>query len=126
MGNRAIVVFTKGEEISPAVYLHNNGGPGVNLLVLAELKRRKCGRGQHVILSAQGSTHVVGDFFDGDEARHSSIGILNGPAEIGVEGLAKLADTADDNGVYVVNLARTRQVVGQAIRFRPRTDQARG
>ena len=49
MGNRAAVVFTKGEEISPAVYLHNNGGPESIYSFLAELNRRKCGRGQNVI-----------------------------------------------------------------------------
>ena len=105
MGNRAAVVFTKGDDISPTVYLHNNGGPESIYSFLAELNRRKCGRGQHVIFVAARFAHVVGDFFDCDEATHSSIGILNGPAQISVEGLAQLADTADDNGVYVMNLS---------------------
>src|SRR4051794_11248585 len=104
MGNRAAVAFTKGDDISTAVYLHHNGGPESVYAFLAELNRRRCGRGQHVIFVAARFAHVVGDFFDSDEATHSSIGILNGPAKISVEGLGTLADTADDNGVYVVNL----------------------
>jgi hypothetical protein len=104
MGNRAAVVFTKGDDISPAAYLHHHGGAESVYSFLAELNRRKCGRGQHVIFVAARFVHVVADFFDSDEATHSSIGILNGPAEISVEGLATLADTADDNGVYVVDL----------------------
>lgn len=104
MGNRAAVVFTKDEDISPAVYLHNNGGPESIYAFLAELNRRKCGGGQHPCFVAARFVHIVGDFFDSETATSCSLGILNGPREITVEGVLELACIADDNGVYVVNL----------------------
>jgi hypothetical protein len=109
MGNRAYVVFTREREkqISPAVYLHNNGGPESVYAFLHELRRRHVGIGlQHVSFVAARLCHVVGDFFDDTDAgaTRCSIGVEDGPPEISAFGVTDLADTADDNGVYVVNI----------------------
>lgn len=102
MGNRAAVVFTdkSHKEISPAIYLHWNGGPESIYAFLDELTRRKC---RHdVQYAAARFTHIVCDFFDADEAGSTSIGLMPAPTAITEEVLAELAGAADDNGVFIV------------------------
>lgn len=105
MGNRAAVVFTNKSasptEISPAVYLHWNGGPESIYAFLQELRRRRC-TGDVSYTSAR-FVHVVADFFDQEEVTACSLGIEPPPAEISTEGLASLANQADDNGVFVIS-----------------------
>ena len=104
MGNRAAVVFTNNHgEVSPAAYLHWQGGPESIYAFIAELDRRKVRAGDDYELAR--FTHIVGDFFDDKEATALSLGIMSGPNTIDItdEGLCALCHTADDNGVFVVN-----------------------
>lgn len=104
MGNRAAVVFTdkSHKEISPAIYLHWNGGPESIYAFLDELRRRKC-CGHSVSYAAARFAHVVGDFFDADGVSCLSLGMEAPPSEISPEGLSQLTNTAEDNGVFVVS-----------------------
>lgn len=101
MGNRANVVFTdqSNAEISPAIYLHWNGGPESVYAFLAELITRDVRHDAEY--AAARFTQIVGEFFgsSGDGAQYS-LGISNGPAGINLGALEKY-DTGD-NGVYVV------------------------
>src|SRR5947209_40290 len=100
MGNRAHVIFVSknGHPPSPAVYLHWNGGPESVYAFLGELKRRKAlGTPDY---AAARFAHVVGDFFDSNEAGSLSLGVVNGPDAITPEALAPYDH--GDNGIYVV------------------------
>jgi hypothetical protein len=119
MGNRANVIFVTGDggmrprEISPAIYLHWNGGPESVYAFLAELDRRNVRADAEY--EAARFVHVVGDFFDSDLGPRSwtpgecqeyeglSLGIINGPKEITPEALANLRTDNGDNGFYVVD-----------------------
>jgi hypothetical protein len=104
MGNRAAVIFTdkSAKQISPAIYLHWNGGPESVYAFLDELRRRHGGPGSPSYAAAR-FAHIVCDFFDSEEAGSMSIGMETPPAEVSPDGLASLANSADDNGVYVVS-----------------------
>jgi hypothetical protein len=110
MGNRACVVFTNesGSEVSPAVYLHWNGGPESIYAFLDELERRRVGGS--LDYTAARFVHVVADLFDCEEAGSMSLGVMNGPGAITPEAMRPFAGMADDNGVYVVTLGKQRRV----------------
>ena len=99
MGNRAHVIFEADGRISPAIYLHWNGGPESVYPFLDELDRRRV-RGD-TNYSAARFAHIVGDFFDQDKVDAYSLGICNGPKEITPEALRPYDH--GDNGVYVVS-----------------------
>ena len=101
MGNRATVIFTDKDEkdVGPAVYLHWNGGPESVYAFLAEMDRRKV-RTSDVQYETARFIHIVGDFFDQDEASALSLGVSNGPRTIAPHAL-KCHDPGD-NGIYVV------------------------
>ena len=105
MGNRAVVVFTdeNWNNPGPAVYLHWNGGPDSIYAFLSELDRRKARQGNDMAYQVARFIHVIGDYFDKDEAGSTSLGVMDAPKEISSEGLADLCDIGSDNGVYVVN-----------------------
>ncbi len=108
MGNRAHVIFTdKDGDISPAVYLHWNGGPESVYAFLDEMKRRK------IRCDASYGTarfvHIVGDFFDSDEAGGLSLGIHGGPKTLEPASLKQYDH--GDNGVYVVSWNGTERTV---------------
>lgn len=102
MGNRAYVIFHEPQsgKLSPAVYLHWNGGPESVYAFLAEQKRRKC-LTEDVEYTAARFCHVVADFFDQEEVTSGSLGIEAPPAS------AELADlqpfVASNNGLYLVS-----------------------
>lgn len=101
MGNRATVIFTDqlGQNISPVVYLHWNGGPESIYGFLDELDRRRVRT--DVDYTAARFIHVVGDYFDGEGGAGSlSLGVAAGPQQIDAETVA--AFNPGDNGVYVV------------------------
>lgn len=99
MGNRAHVIFVDENTISPAVYLHWNGGPESVYGFLDELDRRKvrpdgeydCAR----------FIQLIGEFFDQVTIGGHSLGVTNGPQEITLEALAPYDH--GDNGIYVVS-----------------------
>ena len=62
MGNRATVIFQAQDTISPAIYLHWNGGPESVYQFLDELDRRKV-RGDADYEAAR-FVKIVGEFFD--------------------------------------------------------------
>ncbi len=100
MGNRAHVIFTdsSGINISPAVYLHWNGGPGSVYSFLAELDRREVRGDQHY--EAARFVAIVAEFFDQDHYTSLSLGLDNGPRRITPKDLEPFDH--GDNGVYVV------------------------
>ena len=100
MGNRAHVIFKAGDEISPAIYLHWNGGPESVYAFLDELKLR--GVRSDASYSAARMVQIIGEFFGavGDGAT-LSLGITNGPANISDPEELDRYD-GGDNGVYVV------------------------
>ena len=105
MGNRAAVIFTNEQnDISPVVYLHWNGGAESVYPFLDEMKRRLC---YNVSPGHQAArfAHIVCDFWDNCEqgAGAGSIAILAPPAELTPSGLRETANTADDNGIYLVS-----------------------
>lgn len=101
MGNRAHVIFTNADEtsISPAIYLHWNGGPESVYAFLAELDRRGIRADQEY--DAARFAAIVGQFFDQDYYSDTSLGIKNGPDKISAESLVPYDH--GDNGIYVVN-----------------------
>ncbi len=103
MGNRATVVFTAGDHISPAVYLHWQGGPESVYAFLDELDRREV-RADADYECAR-FIGIVAEFFDADSYGTTSLGVTNGPTVIAPEALAEVQTDHGDNGFYVVNRA---------------------
>ena len=68
MGNRAIVIFKDGEEYSPHVYLHWNGGIESVAAFLTEMNRRGWHRTDY---AAARFCQVVGEFFSGSRQRRN-------------------------------------------------------
>ncbi len=68
MGNRGTVIFSNqaGDEFSPAVYQHWNGGPESVYAFLDELDRRGVRGADDLAYQAARFVHIVGDFFDQD------------------------------------------------------------
>ncbi|MCP4902334.1 MAG: hypothetical protein GY906_35655 [bacterium] len=108
MGNRAHVIFASSNSISPAVYLHWNGGADSVYAFLAELDRRY-GPAHDVDYSAARFAAVVSDFFDVEYWSGLSLGITNGPTEITPEALEPFDH--GDNGVYVIEPTDGRYTV---------------
>lgn len=108
MGNRAHVIFANGQsDISPAVYLHWNGGPESVYRFLEETERRMGGRFGDTAYSAARFAQVVGDFMDQDGQGGLSLGVVNGPERIDLESLAPYDH--GDNGVYVIDGGTVRR-----------------
>jgi hypothetical protein len=101
MGNRAVVIFTDGKEISPAVFLYWNGGPESIYAFLAEMDRRKIRHGDTMYESAR-FCHIICDLFDGEMAGGLSIGLTNGPETLTKSAFQKIQADLGDNGLYVV------------------------
>lgn len=114
MGNRANVVFADKEwrELSPAIYLHWNGGPESIYAFLAELDRRNIRADQ--CYEAARFTQIVGDFFDGgDRIGGLSLGLANVPEGDNLaERLNKVQTDPGDNGFFVV----CREAGGRMVR----------
>ena len=104
MGNRANVVFVSGDVISPAVYLHWNGGPESVYAFLAEMDFRGI-RTSDPAYEAARFTQIVGEFMDKDGFETTSVGITNGPSELTTEGMEAVFTDAGDNGFYVTDRA---------------------
>lgn len=111
MGNRAHVIFTNdsGSDISPAVYLHWNGGPESVYRFLEETERRMQGRFGDTSYSAARFAQAVGDFFDSGEQGGLSLGVVNGPPSLSLEDLEPY--NHGDNGVYAVSPSGVRRFV---------------
>jgi hypothetical protein len=109
MGNRANVVFVAGLRLSPAIYLHWNGGPESVYAFLNELDARGCRADADY--EAARFVQIVGDFFDDDERSTLSLGItsVNFQPEPGdspqavTEALSKVSTDNSDNGFYLVD-----------------------
>lgn len=102
MGNRATVIFWDGKEnVSPAVYLHWNGGPESVYGFLEELDRRHIRADQNY--EAARFIQLVGEFFDHDKGCGLSLGVSNGPTAITPEALSEVQTDHGDNGFYIVN-----------------------
>jgi hypothetical protein len=104
MGNRATVIFTNQDEkdISPAVYLHWNGGPESIYAFLDEMDRRNI-RVNDTMYECARFIHIVGDFFDMDEISSLSLGVTNGPKKIEPKELEKTRTDHGDNGFYIIH-----------------------
>ena len=98
MGNRAFVIFEEDGEISPAVYLHWNGGPESVYPFLDELDRRDVR--PDIAYAPAGLIAVVAEFMDQEHYTGLSLGVMNGPEFITVDALQPF--NHGDNGVYVV------------------------
>ncbi len=124
MGNRAHVIFTDAHSISPAVYLHWNGGAESVYAFLAEVSRRYGGElpGSSDYACAR-FVEAAGDFFDAEYwGGGLSLGVSNGPSEITTDALMPFDH--GDNGVYVVEL-RVSGAEGTTHTVRRFTAQAR-
>jgi hypothetical protein len=105
MGNRAVVVFTTDKgEISPAVYLHWQGGPESIYQFLAELDRRNV-RADACYETAR-FIQIVGEYVDHQQRSGLSLGVYPPPTSINAVGLPR--GWMEDNGVYVVNRQQKR------------------
>jgi len=102
MGNRATVIFTdeSEKEISPAVYLHWNGGANSIYSFLEEMEKR--GVRTSLDYSCARFIHIVGDFFDIDSISSLSLGVVDGPKAINAEELSKVRTDHGDNGFYII------------------------
>lgn len=103
MGNRATVIFQSGERVSPAIYLHWNGGPESVYAFLDALDRR--GVRPDGDYDAARFVQTVGNFLDRGEVGGLSLGLVNGPGAIDPEALGYVWTDHSDNGFYVVNRA---------------------
>ena len=109
MGNRAHVIFTDGEKISPAVYLHWNGGPESIYQFLDELDRRNV-RADCEYEAAR-FIAIVCEFFDKDYYGACSVGVSNGPTFKKITPSTISSYDHGDNGVFVVNRSGEIRVV---------------
>lgn len=100
MGNRATVIFVNKThtEISPAVYLHWNGGPESVYPFLAELDRRDVRADQEYECAR--FIGIIAEYQEQEHYTPYSLGVSNGPAQIKAATLAKY--DPGDNGIYVV------------------------
>lgn len=98
MGNRAFVIFEEDGEISPAVYLHWDGGPESVYPFLDELDRRQV-RADIAYAPAR-FIAVVAEFMDQEHYTGLSLGVMNGPEAITIDALDPF--NHGDNGIYVV------------------------
>ncbi len=110
MGNRATVIFQAEGKISPAVYLHWNGGPESVYQFVDELDRRQVRADADY--EAARFVQLVGEFFDQDGTSGLSLGLAQGPSSISPEALAMVETDHGDNGFYVVDRS------GQSLRMR--------
>lgn len=101
MGNRASVIFHSGDTISPAVYLHWNGGPESIYAFLDELNRREVRADANYECAR--FIAVVAEFFDHDSYGTASLGVSNGPTNLSKTALAPFV--SEDNGLYLVTRA---------------------
>lgn len=115
MGNRAVVIFDEAGTISPAIYLHWNGGPESVYAFLEELDSREVrADGDY---DAARFVQIVGEFFDQEYHTGLSLGIFTGPTEITPEALRECE--LGDNGIYVVTRQAPKDsVAGKAFRTR--------
>lgn len=95
MGNRAHVIFKNGTHISPAVYLHWNGGPNTVYAALREMDRRGVRKDANYQCA-----RFIGIMHELFMPHQLSLGVINGPKAITPE----LLDEYDhgNNGVYVI------------------------
>ena len=101
MGNRAHVIFAdQSGAISPAVYLHWNGGPESVYAFLRVLGERG-GRSVVVSYMAARFAGIVAEFFGPEDCQ--SLGVVNGPKSIDAKQLQSFDH--GDNGIYVVRSA---------------------
>lgn len=119
MGNRAVVIFASEDEISPAIYLHWNGGAESIYPLLDELEKR--GGGGPGGYGCARFIQVVGDFFDQEERNTLSIGVENGPSEIATIYLKKF--DPGDNGIFVIETFYKDYKMQQRIRRFSRYDR---
>jgi hypothetical protein len=104
MGNRAIVVFTDGKDVSAQVYLHWNGGPESIYAFLEECDRRKIRGTSDLSYCAARFCHVVGDFFDQDKTTSTSLGLFSSPKTLAQYKRTEVKNNpADDNGIFLVS-----------------------
>lgn len=108
MGNRAFVIFEEDGEISPAVYLHWNGGPESVYPFLDELGRRQVRA--DIDYAPARFIAIVAEFMDQEHYTGLSLGVMNGPEFINPDALQPF--NHGDNGVYVV----TRNGEGRRVR----------
>ena len=109
MGNRANVVFVAEGDVSPAVYLHWNGGPESVYAFLNELNRRKVRADANYECAS--FIGIVNEYFNQDSLGTTSLGVANGPSEISVEALKKVQIDSGDNGFYIVDRTGKEMVV---------------
>lgn len=95
MGNRAHVIFKSGTTISPAVYLHWNGGANTIYAALKEMHRRGVRKDANYQCA-----RFVGLMHELMMPEQLSLGIVNGPKSITQKAL-NIYDHGD-NGVYVI------------------------
>jgi len=104
MGNRATVIFTdeSEKEISPAVYLHWNGGAESIYGFMNEMDRRNIRRTDLSYECAR-FIGIVTDFFDKDGLGSTSIGVVSYPGKsIDAKTLRKVCTDHGDNGFYII------------------------
>ena len=103
MGNRATVIFTdeSEESISPAVYLHWNGGADSIYAFLAEMDKRDIRNDQ--CYECARFIHIVGDFFDQETITGLSLGVVDSPKTITPEHLSTVKTDHGDNGFYIIH-----------------------
>ena len=108
MGNRAFVIFEEDGEISPAVYLHWNGGPESVYPFLDELDRRDVR--PDIAYAPARFIAVVAEFMDQEHYTGLSLGVMNGPEFITAAALEpfKLLAAAWSGAFIVPNLSISR------------------
>lgn len=101
MGNRANVIFVDGTDISPAVYLHWNGGVESVYAFVKEMQRRNWTRLDY---GAARFCQVVGEFLRGTGESITkddglSLGVFNGPASLDAVALDPFIE---ENGLFII------------------------
>jgi len=111
MGNSATIIFTdsKTKRISPAIYLHWNGGPESVYQFLDELDRRKVRADQ--CYEAARFIQIVGEFMDDSSLGGLSLGVVAGPTAITPQSLLDVETDHSDNGFYIICRENGRRTV---------------
>lgn len=98
MGNRVLVQFKSGDEVSPVVYGHNAGHDAPQLI--KQLREQMDSRNDDLAYIA---ARCVQQFIGGDRGQ-LGFGIWNADKELTAE------DTHGDGGVYVVEIGQRWKV----------------
>lgn len=96
MGNRVVIQFVNGDEVSPAIYGHSSGYNAAT--VIKDLREQMSDRpGDLAYVSAR----CLGRLIDGDNEGSTGFGLWNAPKKLTKK------DSHGDAGVFLVDISKS-------------------